>query len=445
MAPVTPKHRRSRAAAAGLACAITALLTACGSGGGDEPAASATRSFALSATAVQAVAGGQPFYQYTPPGFSAAVLADDVDVLTVFLEHYGVPWDEFAASNQPPDTHPWTVAMRSFAAGARATGKPLAVQLVLSRQRLAARARAQGTALLIDDDWQAPCFDFATHPDAARYRLAYARYATWIATLFEPRDLVSGVEISSARTGCASDTAWQALVGVANDAFDAVKAVRPSTRVYPSFILADLYGGAIGGFDANLVAQLSSLKRDRLGLSAYPQGMRNAAGGRVTPSELPTDFFSRLRDRNPSEAPVVITETGWNSDDLTVRGSSGCSTLLSASADTAAAYLDVVLARAATQRIELVTWWSARDLLPQAVMTGCAPKADPPAFSACLGDAWCIATNIFRASTPTDPAVGETLFKAFATMGLRRYDGAPKSALVSRWEAARAQPLAVSP
>lgn len=428
------RHRLGRLAAR-LLCA---LLPACdGSGGADAPAPP-TRSYLLSATAVQAVAGGQPFFQYTPTGFSAAALAADTDVLTVFVEHYGLPWDEFATAPSPPDAHPWTQTMRRFAAEARATGRPVALQLLLSRDRLAARARAQGTALIVDSEWQPPCFDFSAAGDGPRYRLAYRRYVAWMTALFEPVYLVHAVEISNYLRVCGAGARWQALVDTANDAFDAAKAARPSLPVFPSFILAEVYRDDVAGFDAAFFAQLDGLRRDRLGLSVYPQGLRGAVAG-----ALPADFFSRSRQRRPAEPRIVITETGWNSDDLRLGTPAQCTSAAASSEVAARDYLNELLTRAQSDGIELVTWWSARDLLPAAVMAACYPTASAtsvPPFAACGGDLWCAAVNVFRALDPANPATGELAFKAFGTMGLRRYDGAPKPLLLQRWEAARALP-----
>lgn len=421
-----------------VACALA--LGGCGGGievGVGTSPGTTTRSYSLSATAVQAVANGAPFYQLTPGGASFAALANDVDVLTVVVEHYGIPWEEFANAVAPPDGHPWTIAMRNFAAAARASGKPLVLQVVLARDRLAARAGQSGANLVVDDNWKPACFDFGNPTDGARYRIAYRRFAVWIATLFEPADFVSGVEISAFRSLCTSDAAWTALVATANEAYDAVKAARPAMRVYPSFVLTDLYANSPSGLNATLVSALDGLRRDRLGLSVYPQGL----AGLTRPSALPADFLRRLRDRRPSEPPIVITETGWNADDLRVGTPLACTTSLASNEGTAREYLDWLLNRANADGLTLVTWWSWRDLLPASVMAACYPNSAAPLFSECGGDAWCAALNLFRAASPGNPAAGEVLFKAFGTMGLRRYDGFAKSALFDRWQAARVLPI----
>ncbi|HKU42402.1 MAG TPA: hypothetical protein VJR89_29790 [Polyangiales bacterium] len=91
-----------------------------------------------------------------------------------------------------------------------------------------------------------------------------------------------------------------------------------------------------------------------------------------------------------------------------------------------------VLADAAEQQLELVTWWSDRDVLPLEPMTDC-----PCDFDA----TWCSVLDAFRG-----PAVGgvpqlqflnEVLLKAFGSMGLRTYDGTPRSGHLQVWNEAR--------
>jgi hypothetical protein len=256
--------------------------------------------------------------------------------------------------------------------------------------------------------------------------------------LFEPAYLVHAVEVSSYRRACGAGALWQALVDTANEAFDAAKALRPALPVFPSFVLSEVYGNDVAGFDAAFFAQFDGLRRDRLGLSVYAQGLRGASAG-----ALPADFFARIRQRRPTEPRIVITETGWNSDDLRIGTPAQCSTAAASSEAAARDYLNQLLARAQADGIELVTWWSARDLLPAAVMATCYPTASAtsvPPFAACGTDPWCPAVNVFRGLDPANPAAGELVFKAFGTMGLRRYDGTPKTALLQPWEAARALP-----
>jgi hypothetical protein len=256
--------------------------------------------------------------------------------------------------------------------------------------------------------------------------------------LSEPAYLVHAVEVSAYRRACGGGARWQALVDTANEAFDAAKAVRPALPVFPSFVPSGVYGNDEAGFDASFFAQFDGLRRDRLGLSAYPQGLSGASAG-----GLPTDFFTRIHQQRPTEPRSVITETGWNSNDLRLGTPAQCTTALASSETAARDYLNQLLKRAQADGIELVTWWSARQLLPAAMMAACYPTASAtsvPPFAAGGTDPWCPAVNVFRGVDLANPATGELVFKAFATMGLRRYDGMPKATLLQAWEAALALP-----
>lgn len=431
---------RARWTASLLHLVLASSIAGCGGGGGggsEDPPKAEGRRFLLSATAVQAVPNFEPFYQLAPAGFSLSDLAQDVDVVTVVLEHYGVPWDEFAAASSPPQDHPWTIAMNRFAEAALASGKPVAVQTVLSRASLAGKAVSRNGMLVVESNWTSACFNFANAPQYAR---AYERFAAWIAARFRPQHFVHAVEVNSFYESCGEGVAWTALVEVANRSRRAIKSVSPVTQVYPSFTLNELYGGTANGFDDVAVDALQGLERDRLGLSVYPQGVRNTDGAPLTPTDLPADYLQRVRHRNPAEPKVVITETGWNSENLALGPPTNCAVALGSDERVAAGYLAWLFRRAQDDAIELVTWWSNRDLLPEHVMSTCYPDAEPPAHAACQGDPWCAAVNVFRTAYPDHADLGESIFKAFGTMGLRSHDGTPKPAMWAVWQAALGRP-----
>jgi hypothetical protein len=73
--------------------------------------------------------------------------------------------------------------------------------------------------------------------------------------LSEPAYLVHGVEVSAYRRACGGGARWQALVDTDNEAFDAAKAVRPALPVFPSFVLSEVYGNDVAGFDASCFPQ----------------------------------------------------------------------------------------------------------------------------------------------------------------------------------------------
>jgi hypothetical protein len=256
-----------------------------------------------------------------------------------------------------------------------------------------------------------------------------------MAGLFRPQHYVHAVEVSAYPSNCGAGAGWDSLVATANDAYQAVKNAHPNTMVYPSFIAMDLYANSAQGYNAALVDSLLPLLRDRLGLSLYPQGSA------TDPALLPSDMLTRMRDHYPTEPRIVVTETGWNSQTMRVGTPATCVDALVASEAQARSYLDWLLNRAQIDRVDVVTWWSARDLLPEFVMGMCYVTATPPTYAACASDPWCGAVNIFRGLQPAQPNIGEVLFKAFGTMGLRNYDGAAKSSLMDRWQAARALPI----
>ena len=93
--------------------------------------AESSRSFLLTLAGIQTKARSDPFFQLT---VDPQQLARDADAITVAVESYGIPWKAFADSETPPD-HAWTTAMREMARSMRATGKPLILQLAMTRER----------------------------------------------------------------------------------------------------------------------------------------------------------------------------------------------------------------------------------------------------------------------------------------------------------------------
>jgi hypothetical protein len=225
------------------------------------------------------------------------------------------------------------------------------------------------------------------------------------------------------------------LIEVINAAYAAAKAKRPAASVFPSFQIDHLYGYSKDScpdstqrsqcFDAHY-AQLAGIQRDRFAMSSYP--FLNQIG---SPDALPADWFSRAAMRGNERA--LIAETGWLSTPLVAKLDNGsCATVFSFDEASSAAYLSRVLSDAARLDMDLLTWWSDRDLVRSELMTDCPCKFDAT---------WCSVLDAFRGSpvagVPQAQFTDEVLLKAFGTMGLRRYDGTPKSAHVAAWSAAR--------
>lgn len=391
-----------------------------------------TRSFALASGGVQLVVTGSPLgLQITP-----ANLAADVDVIEVHQEFYGIPWDAFEAGTPPPAE--WVALMGTIAGAAKATGKPVFLSLTMlngGRNELAAKTVIDSGKVKSQDGWSTPCYDFRAAPDASAIEQAYLRYVAWMIDEFSPRWLNVAVEVNLFFEKCPA--AVGGLVDVANAAYDAAKAKSADLVVFPSFQIDHLYGYSSDScpnpsshsdcFD-KAYAQIAPLKRDRFAMSTYPYVPFQ------TPDDLPIDWFTRGAARG-GERPLVA-ETGWNSSSIVVqpRGAA-CAKVLAGSEPDEATYLGRVLDAAQTGGVELVNWWSDRDLVVDTLMTDC-----PCTFDA----TWCAVLDIFRGPAtdagPDTQEQGELALKAFGVMGLRAYDGTVKPDVYARWMAVRSQP-----
>ena len=391
----------------------------------------------MSSTAIQAVPGGNPAYQNNSPSFMFGALSSDVDMITIFPEYLGVPFDDFASGpNLPPD-HPWAVQMTALAAAAKSTGKPLIVETVLTRDVIVAKAVNSNGSLVIEPGWAPSCLDF-TAPAYSGLGPAYVNYVTWIARTFAPTYFVFMVEANLYYVHCGGSTpSWQALVTTEQNAYAAVKQVNPAILAFPSFKLEDLYGQQLTGFDQAQYNAMSPLLRDRLGLATYPYGVQLSSGVFANPYQLPPDYLTRIRNQNPTEPPIVITETGWNSDSLSVTSNSQCyANFLYSDPSFEGAFLNFVIYYSYAGHLDGVVWWSDRNLEGEQVMSTCYPQSSPPSFPECNGDIWCAAVEQARASAPFgwSPAFAELAFKAFGSMGLRTYSGTAKFSLLAVWQ-----------
>jgi len=415
---------------------LLALLSlSCGGGGsGSSHSETETRPFALASTGAQLVLNDPRGYLL----LTQADLGTDVDIISFHNDFYGIPWDEFENGTTLPA--PWVEEMDRQAAFAVSAGKPvfLSLQLVAGsgRRYLADKAVYQSGVLSLQSQWSAECYDFAVAPDGTSKRNAYLAYVEWMVRKFDPVHVNIAIEMNLFMS---CNAAWDGLVAVANAAYDRVKAVKPRAVVFPSIQIDLLYGygggcaspGDPACFEANY-ARLRNLKRDRFAISTYPHLISNF----IDPTALPADWFTRAASRN--NEPMVIAETGWNSTPVRALSPSGCVTVLDSSETNQLAYFDRLIQEATTNGMDLVTWWSNRDVLPVEVMTDCPCTFDP---------AWCGVVDLFRATGGSDPTlqyIGEVLLKAFGTMGLRDYDGNPKPGLFSRWSEVRAVPVAGS-
>lgn len=392
------------------------------------------RRFRLATTGAQLLVSGPALgFQLTP-----ANVAEDADVVSVHQEFYGVPWDAFEAETPPPAE--WVSVMDGLAGAAKAAKKPVFLSVSLlngTRQYLAAKTTIENGNVKTTDTWSASCYDFRSAPDRASKQAAYLRYVAYMVNEFSPSYLNVAIEVNLFFEKCPASA--PGVIDVVNATYDAVKKQRPETLVFPSIQIDHLYGysndscpdSANRGtcFDA-AYAVIAPMHRDRFAMSTYPY--MNEVG---SVDALPQDWFTRGAAR-AGETPLVA-ETGWPSTDIIVHAKDGtCPKIFSFDEKASAAYLRRVLSDADSAGIDLVTWWSDRDLVVEELMAAC-----PCTFDA----TWCTVLDVFRGPSvpgPTDTQLfGELLLKAFGTMGLRKYDGTPRADHMALWTDARARPL----
>lgn len=359
-----------------------------------------------------------------------AELALDGDVVAIHQEFYGVPWAAFEQGVEPPSE--WTRVLTTLRDAAVQAGKPIFLSINMlagSRDTLAERTVIKNGTVETEDGWAAHCYDFASAPDAAEKRAAYLRYVEAMVSLFSPRYLNFAVEINLFLEKCPS--AGPGLVALANEAYQTAKARDPALIAFPSFQIDHLYGhstdfcpdqsGRAACYQRGL-AQIADLRRDRFAISSYPY----LSG--LEPEQLGDDWF--VRAANIRGERVVVAETGWLTTNITGTLNQTCTTQVRSDPDKAQRYLELLLRRAYADQMELVTWWSDRDLLPSDAMTSCPCKTADPT--------WCSVLDVFRATgkTPETAYLGEVLLKAFGSMGIRDYQGQPKP-LFATWNTRR--------
>lgn len=177
-------------------------------------------------------------------------------------------------------------------------------------------------------------------------------------------------------------------------------------------------------------AKLARLKRDRFAVSAYPHMVSQTA--RV--AQVPGDYFTRAAERGGERA--LIAETGWNATPTNALMGMDCKQAFAADPYEQTEYLELLLKLAQERNLEVVTWWSNRDLLVERAMTECPCRFDAQ---------WCGAIDVFRKAFGNDPVSqynGELIFKVWGTMGIRDYTGRPREPIFSRWNEVRAIPFA---
>lgn len=371
--------------------------------------------------------------------FAIESVRDDLDVITLVADYIGVPFDLFADGMDIPEDHPWTIEARKLIERAQAADKPLLLQLGLVRRAMVGRAIDVDGELEVDLTWAPSCFDFSEAPALAAGE-AYIHYATWLSRELQPLYVVNFSEANLYYTNCGrSGAAWDNLVDIQRRAYDSIKAVAPDAIVFSSVALEGLYDDTLDGWDEEQYQDITRMAYDTFAIASYPFGIRKEGGEFVTPYDLPSDYFSRVRDRHPEEKRISISETGWNNVSLAVGDEEVCLDGFPYSESMFVVdYMDFVLNSAHELEFDLLNWFSFRDTMPAEVVSTCYPRTDGSDIEndACMGDFFCQAVN--QAKNVVDipgqaDVFSEVVLKAFGAMGLKEYYGDSRDMLFDLW------------
>ncbi len=134
---------------------------------------------------------------------------------------------------------------------------------------------------------------------------ALVAYAVYVATNYEPEYLAMGVEINMLRARAPDQ--FEGFLRAYARVYDAVKAVRPATKVFPTFQLEDLEGTLTRSHPLQWEAiEAFTGRMDALAISTYPYltGIRSAG-------EIRADYYRQLRERFTGE--ILISAAGYAS------------------------------------------------------------------------------------------------------------------------------------
>lgn len=176
---------------------------------------------------------------------------------------------------------------------------------------------------------------------------ALVAYAIYIATNYEPEYLAVGVEINMLRARAPGQ--FVGFLKAYAKVYDAVKSIRPETKVFPTFQLEDLLGRltqehppqweAIDAFGGRI---------DALAFSTYPYLSSSIRLVR----EIPEDYYTQLRERYIGE--ILISEAGYAS--ATIEGHSWVG-----SEREQEEFLTLLLEHAEANGFSAVVWGAERD------------------------------------------------------------------------------------
>lgn len=146
----------------------------------------------------------------------------------------------------------------------------------------------------------------------------YRAYVTAMDTILHP-DYIGFASETNLVRAAAPAALYNAVVQVANDAANDVRAVDRSVKLF-STVQVEVAWGALGGGGGGGFAGIAQDRADfpfinALGLSSYPY-----LGGYAEPDSIPLDYYDRLDDPDP--IPMLVIEGGYTSQSLFGGGAS---------------------------------------------------------------------------------------------------------------------------
>ncbi len=370
----------------------------------------------------------------------------DKDLLSLHLDDFlGIPWNQF--QNGMPLPVSWVSQWTNIQTQAQSSGKVLylAVSPLADRKRLTDTISSNGTKT---SHW-APvdangCYPFATDPNAQVYKLAYINYLKYLVDLLHPTYLSPGIEIDIPFAACPAQKT--AFIQWYSDIHQALKQAYPNLIIFPTFSAETMYGindnaaSWCGGpkTDASLAACFQqhlhenvAIPGDRMAFSTYPLAWYAPARTpdtytRGVPLE---DMFQRVQ--NTTRKKIWISETGFMGVQIHnsyqhASPASSCGPILITTPTIAgesnmASYMSALLAQAQSKQFEAVVWWENRDLM------------DANAAGACPCPGPSTSCDNAEAFYQVGGTATEIVFRFFANMGLRYYDGTPRTAVYNLW------------
>jgi len=306
------------------------------------------------------------------------------EAVVIPADLYGIPWMAFTHGEQPQDLPgPWLAALTALEQAARALDRPIVLALsplTPTWNTLAPAASDQGGSLVLNATWRGSCANPAQDVDPDRWRVAYGRYAAWMARRFEPRWVIIGQRLNRLEEACGPSmyATLQGFVAEAHARVGALTTVTPPTTIV-TVDVEDLYGfprkagRCVAITPAECLAQrgdlLDGLEADVLGLESYPGAILREL------ADIPPDWLTRVAGRRADMTPAIA---GTELPAMSLSRRDGvCVPLLESTPEAQAAWLDQVLSAADALRMPLVVWRTLGDLADPAVVGTCPCSGDP--------------------------------------------------------------------